>query len=563
MSDKDDYKNLRFNSSLEISGGQYNHRIWSTFGGSESKSTSVQLISLHESFHNELNNVSLYGNVLIAFAHLSNYNKDSHFENVLNRLVSQCRNAHEIYATFQSCSVISSQLDQDQSVEKHLLKDNPEYLNYYNQGLHLSRSFKGAYLRELALGAIVISCFQDGDFIETIGNGLDMFKLNHVRSRTLPDARLTHIYNNMPSDFMMKAFNAFARDHDNKEGILVFRSTEESKVNYKKATEDEYDQLQQDLTHFFIDRIVAWLSTKGYNTLSLKKNIPILRKLYDNANALLNPDEPKMVLNDQAFDYERNVLLNFTAEKYYITQEPLKAILFSLDQFDKQQWSTLSCGKKDYEHFFIATRVVKRLLSQYAFNDEHTALLKPYENSPLTFLRRRAYSDIEKDFIVEVIVIPSVSILQEFNKIIPKSKVISNVSLLTWANTTWQEEWLGLLGNVSTITALFDMPPHGQLEHLFGSGCESLRINKAWLKHEAYRHCSLVLEGKIDDTYESPLFFIPAGELACNVISKYIFKQLGDDFVKEDHNFMNKHERLIKLVMEHLFNEEYFFDFNV
>ena len=52
-------------------GGQYNHLQWSVQMGANATDRLSQVVSIHEFFHNELNNTTVYGTLLQGYAFLS------------------------------------------------------------------------------------------------------------------------------------------------------------------------------------------------------------------------------------------------------------------------------------------------------------------------------------------------------------------------------------------------------------------------------------------------------------------------------------------------------------
>lgn len=560
MFDKQDIYHLLFQSK-ETPDGKYNHQTWTTFSGPESEATMVQLTSLHESFHNELNNLTIYGSTLIVYANLAQFNNEP-YNAVINGLVSRCRQAHEIYATFLSCSVIANSLNKTIDIEKELLQNHPTYVSYYKQALKLTHPFKGSYLKELVLGSIIISCFQDATYIQSVLNDVSSFKINKIRNKHYPDARLAFIAKNLPKNFLKQAFDQFCIENSGNDGIKIFIETENNHQAYKKAIASKFDDLQQLLNNYLIASITSWLKEFDFKTLSLSSNLPLLKELYQKGNKLLSPNVRLLTLNEDAFNYERNVLLNFTAEKYKVRKEPLEAHLYALDSFDEEDWDKFSVGNGNDEHHFIVSRMPERMLEQFRFNSDSKEWLTSHSGKPLVFLRRRVINKSKNIQVVELFYISDVTVLNVFISKVNKP-VVSNISLHTWAINKWAKEWMVPLSNNIMMSILFDLPPHDQLNNLFGKGSLVININKAWIKDKDYRHCALVIEPQIDEHSEGPIFFIPASLVTCNVISNYMLKQMKPVRVKKDDKFMNAKNWLIKVVMGHLFNETYYFDFNI
>ena len=73
---------------------------------------------------------------------------------------SRSREAHEVYATFISTTITAEKKENKRIQPADLLKNYPTYWNHYEKGRLLTAAFQGHYLKEVALTAIIISCFQ-------------------------------------------------------------------------------------------------------------------------------------------------------------------------------------------------------------------------------------------------------------------------------------------------------------------------------------------------------------------------------------------------------------------
>ena len=149
--------------------GAHDHLGWETYAGTESGASEANLTTLHESFHNELNNLTAFGFLLQVYALLAKADKEhGQYEAVFKFLVSRCREAHEIYATFISTTIMAEKVENRDREPGDLLKNHARYQRYYEQGRQLSADFQGNYLKEIALTAIIIICFQSRTICGTI-----------------------------------------------------------------------------------------------------------------------------------------------------------------------------------------------------------------------------------------------------------------------------------------------------------------------------------------------------------------------------------------------------------
>lgn len=546
--------------------GAHNHLGWETYSGQESSAMEASLTTLHESFHNELNNLTTYGFLLQAYALLIHAGLEQEkYSELLHILVLRCRNAHEIYATFLSTTITAEKKENEGKTPLDHLRNYPNYRRYYEQGRQLTSAFQGNYLKETVLSAIIINCFQSKAIISEALEDFTAFEPGKIRSIEFPDSRLSFLGRRLPPDFLRNSFDSFCQIHAGDQRVDVLWATETNPAYYRVAIASEYDDLQRQLLEHLVTDLAGWFENNGLPTVPFKGNLVLLEQLFSQANILAASGSSGMQLklNTDPLNIPKNILLNFTGEKYHIRKEAIPAVISPLSAIPQQHWFGLTGGSGENEHFFVISRIGHRVLKQYQLSVEDTAWLNEKLNEPLVFLRRRYYDATSRKELVQLFWLQTLQEWKDFVAAASGIPIISNISLHTWAIPDWEAQWLDALTKQSQCTILFDLPPHNQLVAIFDPSCDQVLLQKVWIKHEEYHHCALVLQGKIQESSGyTPLFFIPAGETTCNVISNYAMNELKEGLFIEGKDFLQENAWLVRITLGHLFNEERIFDFN-
>lgn len=546
--------------------GAHHHLGWETYPGAQGGDADANLTTLHESFHNELNNLTAYGFLLQVYALLTKSDQQQeNYREIFEYLVARCREAHEVYATFISTTITAEKKENEGKGPGELLKNYPTYGQHYEKGRILTADFQGNYLKEIALTAIIISCFQSRAICERARQDLAAFEPNRIDNAEFPDSRLSLLGRKLPPGYLRKSFEDFCQSRADDQGLDVFQGTEINPAWYQMAIKPEYDELQRSLIDHIVNDLAQWFENARLPCLPFYENLDLLGELFSRANALTDVETSGMqlVLNREPMNFSKNILVNFTNEKYTIRKEHIPAVMVALSEVPRAHWGQLTGGSGEEEHFFVLSRIGHRLLKQYDCSAENKNWLNERLNDPLVFLRRRQYSPDTKEELVQLYWIETPDIWLDFIAACPNVPIVSNISMHTWAIPDWESRWLNALTEHSQCTILFDLPPHNQLNEIFEPACDRVLINKVWIKHDLYNHCALVMQGRINGSDDrTPLFLLPASETTCNVISNYAMKHLKKSLFMEDKEFLYQQSWLVRVALGRLFNEESTFDFN-
>lgn len=547
--------------------GAYDHLGWATNAGSQGDNPLVQLTTLHESFHSELNNLTVYGFFLQGYAFMLRANKDVEQEKQrFGSMVSRCRKAHEIYATFVSTTVISESFKNKRIDPVELLVKYPDYQDYYQQGVQLSVDFKGNYLKEIAVTALIISCFQSKSIYLTAMLDLSAFYPGMVRSAEFPDQRLDLLMRQLPEGFLTASFERFCQEEKDTTTVDILRHTETNPEMYHTAILPEMDGLQNRLVAHWVDDLALFFEERGLPTFRLIENIPLLKTVFDviNANAGADARKIQLVLNTEPMDIPKNVLLNFMYEKYIIREEKAMAVIVPISQVPQRHWPQLTASSAENEHFFWVSRVGYRLEAQYEWLEEDRKWLERYREQPLVFLRRRAFDPKTKTFNVELYLFENQKQWFAFWEITKEKPHISNLSMHTLGLSDWTPGWYLTFANHTLCTILFDLPPYQQFESFFQPAYQQVGLHIIWMNDAQYRHCAVLFQGteRDDECSLSPIYVLPASEITCRVIYNYLLNERPTDQFVVDTVFIDQNSWLINIVVGHIFNEERIFDFN-
>jgi len=194
--------------------GAHHHLGWETYAGAQSADPDANLTTLHESFHNGLNNLTAYGFLLQVYALLAKANRqEEKYVAIFEYLVAQSREAHEVYATFISTTITAEKKENKAGQPVDLLKNYPGYRKHYEKGRLLTAAFQGHYLQEVALTAIIISCFQSRAISERARRDLTGFQPDHLDYAEFPDGRLSLLGRKLPATYLRQSFEDFPPQH--------------------------------------------------------------------------------------------------------------------------------------------------------------------------------------------------------------------------------------------------------------------------------------------------------------------------------------------------------------
>ncbi len=558
MFKKNDITFLLQNSSNAL--GVFNQLNWESKFENDSTSNQSKLTTIHESYHNELNNVSLYGNLMQVFAILSNVSPTCKL--VLSALVNQCKKSHEIYATCMSCWLINQTLKKDVSQSKLLLQNSNEYILYYELGDRLTKDFKGAFLKEQCLSAIMYFIFNRRTITEKVlSEGLLDFKTNKIRGKYYPDQILKRLIKEVPDNFFLTKWIEFKEINKHNKSIEVFQKTEFDIDSYIMAIDKENDLLSKSLVVFFYNALDTLFPDLETISIDSKKKYSYLKKLIELGEKEF-PDskiKQKLIVNEKPEDDERNVFLNFHSERLINTENKLSATILFLKEINAEKWNDLSVGPNDKKHIFLISRTKESLIEQYNMSNDDINTLKNL-NSEIVVGIRRTVKYKEKR-IVELIIFKKPVELNQFciNKLSNVS-ILINLSFLTLYHDKWCREWGAIISKYCIPTTLVDLPLFNRFEGHFNNYSkvfyEVVRLNI-----EGELKTSIIFLGY--DEIKYTVYILPCSEIVAISVIHFIIHSLDKKkYTELDKKLLSTFSDLIIFNLSHLFREESYFDLN-
>ncbi|MVM42328.1 hypothetical protein GO730_39240 [Spirosoma sp. HMF3257] len=201
---------LMDNDTIMGANTQINSYIYPTL--TDSNGIHDYIISSHEFTHHVLNYTSIYGIIMKFYAYLISFKLKNEvvYRSKLNILVSKCKVVHEICATWNS--IEKSNYDYGVEGLESLLKDNKDYLAYYNQGNLLVEGLPSIFLKSITLIVMSIISLQSKSIYLLASGGLYKFKPSQINENDLPYKRLLFLKSNLSSEFLLSIIKKFLID---------------------------------------------------------------------------------------------------------------------------------------------------------------------------------------------------------------------------------------------------------------------------------------------------------------------------------------------------------------
>lgn len=524
---------------------------WELFTDVDSDSSDIQLISSHENFHNELNNATSYGIVLSVYA-TKILSGETDYLSFFGKLVSESRHCHEVYATYMSISMMSNN-----GVEyQKFLSKYPSYIKYYNDGKTVVEEFSGAYLREATLTAIVFACMQVKELCDNVIRNKFPRDIKNLFFTDFPDKRFEIIKNFLPEGFFKSNYKEFCSSYSDKRVIEIFQLTETHDKYYKQATQKENDKGERDFIEFIIEKLLNWL--ESYNCISIKYSE--LTAFQNEVFSITQSGLKNLIPNDEPLNHERNLLINYSSEKYYIRKKKIQASLKSYMSIAKEEYKFFIAGAGQTEHIQIITKTGRDLLMHYNLPDENVEWLNDYLLVPLVFIRVRVPPTESSNEEIILFLLENTNQLKELKSNFKGVQFITNIAFDTWLNTSWANIWTGSLCTDSFVCVLFNILPHIYFHNLSNLYNE-MKIQKASVQYNKRNHEFLIFKGQ-DENEDNPWFILPGSHLALNVYSNYLMEYIPEMDVVQDKEFTKENSFELGLALNRFINEERYFGFN-
>ena len=377
----------------QAGGGQFNQTVWRVETSGDHTGLEAQLLTLHEWSHNELNNVSVYGALLTAFAQLARRartDRERH-RDTLHALAERSRRAHEVYATWYSTDMFLLRA----GLADILALYPPEYRVYFAAGATLVEGIAGPFLRQQASLCAVRMCFSGAEFASH-GRDLATFDPEWVRAELYPSRVLDLLAEVVPAGFFAEQLDAFLRAaHPPGIADAIAAACAEGRRDadfFGSLPAAQADAATMELHRWLHGALADRLAAHGvacapYGSYLefIAGMMPQLGALCD-AAALTHP----LVSNARPHDNAANLLLHMENEVLNVRPEPLPCVLWPMADLPRESWLHLATGEP--AHFFFCVRHSSQLLAQHRFPEDQRRRLQAMAG-PLVLLRRRGRRD--------------------------------------------------------------------------------------------------------------------------------------------------------------------------
>lgn len=539
-------------------GGQFNQTVWRINASGDHTGLEAQLLTLHEWSHNELNNVSIYGALLTAFAHLARHAKSdrARHRDTLHALAERSRQAHEVYATWYSTDMFLLRA----GLADLLALYPPDYRAYFTSGANLVEGIASPFLQQQAFLCAVRICFSGAEFASH-GRDLAAFRPEQVPAHLYPSDVLDSLTKVVPAGFFAEQLDAFLRT-EHPPGVAYAIETA-CAVQRRDADffgpipAEQADAATMELHRWFHQKLSALLAAQGVPCAPYGSHLEFIADLIVqletlcDATALTHP----LVFNAQPHDNAANLLLHMENEVLYVRPDPLPCALWPITEVPRENWPRLATGEPP--HFFFCVRHAAQLLAQHRFPEDQRIRVQEMIE-PLVFLRRRGRRDGQVE--CETFLFQSPDELAEFRRATPDVPAFSSIAMSVLGDSSWCERWLPVVTETITGTILFDR----SVFHTIKDGWQpyvSVRYAKGVLQTVGTDYVFLTFLVESADGSHS-LYLCPCSELFVRATVAFIERKFSPTRFVRDERFMNELSWLLPPVVSHLVAEEQFFSFN-
>lgn len=535
--------------------GTYDQLNWKVMTGMNAADIASQTVSVHEFMHNELNNTTVYGFLLQGYAYLSREETSSqqHFGSILGALVDSCRIVHEVYATWMSINLLST--DIHDMLYQELLEDNEEYLDYYTRAASIVRLVPDLYLRRHIITAIIAICFQSRIVATSAIKDLATFDPDVLKREEFPDQRLAFIANRFDDHEWMDMLHAFAETQKEQHWYPLLHAALSGKGDDSLLSSYEYEANSTELLVFIYDRLDAKL--RKYGLLSMpylshlayfKEMMPLLDQIAPFSRSA-NP----LALNAQPNDSTRSTLQNFENETLLFSNMPLACIILEPGGISRKTRDQVLSGVGENPHILLTGRTYHFMQEQYVFLEKDDAAWCEKGNGSFTAIRYAG--DMGGRRIVVYIPFSKPAELKDFLKDKPAGiPLLSSISETASYDEEWWQQWGSFFeSEVTTAAILLDVSPLHYIETVLNNA-PVLLYDKIDLRMGEQVRSAMLFQVKYDGETIA-LIACPCSEIYARGLHHYIETRFTS--FKKGIALSREHMQHLPAIMSHVFREEH------
>ena len=560
-----DLRALLLEGEAEASRGAYEPVAWQVVLRDDSRSDRARFVSLHESFHADLNDSTAFGTLLHLVAYLVRSGAETRYAALLDDLILACRRTHECFATSLALLVMEAS-----GADGQLLLDAyPAYRHHAAVGEELVRAFRGRWLRYHAVTAATRACMQSSVVARIAAVGLGSFTAADLLRLERPDERLRLLRGRLDPTFWEQVLAGARAAAPDLPGWAEIAAEERGGEPFAAGFEERHDLLSRRTMEAFYASVAAELDAGGAPTLPFDGHVAFVAPLVEQAARLAPAGAARGGLPRPWAGEDRDALMlrSFETERLVLSERRMRARFTPIREVPLERWAALTAGAGRDEHFFLAVRLADRIVEQYEAPDDEAAFLNGLGSRPVVTLRRSGRLPDSGERVVEHFVLDRPEDLDALAGAIAAADaggererpLVASLSMAAAGDDEWVASWFPRLRECARVTMLVDLSPARHFD--------------AWLRRDeldvAYNTVNLDVDGRgltafafQPRTGQAPIFLAPATMVVCTALAWYVRDVLPhpERFV-EDRRFLIDERWLVEATLGHLVREEPWFDF--
>lgn len=520
--------------------GAYNHATWEIKTRGEVDSDAVLITSVHEAMHDQLNNSTAYGLVLIVLAHLAR--EGAIDKNKLLFMVNAYRNAHEIFATYTSLLMVS----QKDILLDLIEQDYPDYSKYVKQAQFLLLGSQKNHIQYPIINSLIRVCFQNPALFDY----LEDETLLEIKPIDCPDRRLIMLSKYLNKERLQGWLVTFVETHERPNEARRFINAEND-LGMIIAEEEYFDAMGQSLSDFVYETIRED-ERVGFSVMGFDDHLSFIDDLLIYANKLAPMVTATMPLVAST-DYDKiNAVSQYEAEAVTFNEQLLSASIIPFDEYPIKDWNTLLMKAEGDAYLYIISRITERFVTQYQFSDDDQAwLFKEYPDFVISIVVKQA---LENSYSLLFVVLDDPQQIKALDK--KKFPMMANSSLFLTSDILW-EPWYDSFAQYCSHTILFDLSPSVQLERSL-SIFDRINYNSFHLETEEGEYVFIILIAK-GENMMTGVFFIPCSAVMSNLLLSQFQKDKKQYTLLDPENDLSRDlEWLLRVQMTRLVDESRF-----
>ncbi|MBV5327856.1 MAG: hypothetical protein JZU65_09485 [Chlorobium sp.] len=522
--------------------GSYNHVTWEIRTKGELDSDAALITSVHEAMHDQLNNCTAYGLILIIVAYLTR-SKAIDKQNLL-KLVNACRTSHEIFATYTSLLIVS----RESILQDLIQQDYPSYFKYVQLAQSLMPGVHKKHLQYPIINSLIRVCYQNPFLVQYLRRG----ELLNLKPTDCPDQRLILLSGYLTEPRLKSWLQTFVETH---ESPAEARRFVEAENDLDMITEDvmDFDAIGQALSNFVYEAIKTDASV-GFPVMEFDAHLDFLDDLLAYANRLAPMGKASMPLVSNKYPEKIDGVSWYESEAVVFNEQLLPATVIPFADFPEEQLHRLLSRAEGKDYFYIISRITERFLTQYQFSEsDRNWLSEYYPDFVITIATKQ-----NVDGVISIVFVMLDS-PDQFNTLGKKEfPMLTNSSMLLTSDHAW-EPWYEIIEHYSTHTLLFDLSPSIHLERSITINIyDKVYYNSFHLEMEQGNYAFIVMICNGPKVAQG-LFILPCSAVMSNLLQAKLEK-LGERFqlIDPEKNLNEDMQWLLRLQMTRLLDESRF-----